>query len=204
PQILVSRQLFREIYDQTGAVEHEYHVYFQSNDSASLVRQLNIINDSFGAGLEVVNVQKAFNDGKIFISLIRILSYGYILSLILMGILATSSIASVNFEYRKKEFMLYRALGLRMKDMMILVFVELLYYEIQIFAGSWVLSQTLNYLCYQLYFKSIGLQFFIPENSLLGSIIFFVSAITIFMCYIYIRMRTLRYSLILKNEITMM
>lgn len=204
PQILVSRQLFREIYDQTGAVEHEYHVYFQSNDSASLVRQLNIINDSFGAGLEVVNVQKAFNDGKIFISLIRILSYGYILSLILMGILATSSIASVNFEYRKKEFMLYRALGLRMKDMMILVFVELLYYGIQIFAGSWVLSQTLNYLCYQLYFKSIGLQFFIPENSLLGSIIFFVSAITIFMCYIYIRMRTLRYSLILKNEITMM
>ena len=204
PQILVSRQLFREIYDRSGVNEHEYHVYFQSNDSASLVRQLNIINDSFGAELEAVNVQKAFNDGKILISLIRILSYGYILSLILMGILAASCVASVNFEYRKKEFMLYRALGLRMKEVMLLILAELLYYEMQIFIGSWILSLALNFICYQLYFKGIGLQFFIPENSLLGSAIFFVLMLAAFMCYIYVRMRTLKYSLILKNEITMM
>lgn len=204
PQIIVTRDKFNEIMNKLEEKQHKYHIYFQSNDSTSLVRELNTLNDGTLIDFDIINTQISIKNGRVFISLIRIIIYGYILLLAIMAGLSISCITSVNFDYRKREFVLYRVLGLRMRDMMRLIFMELLYYTGKVFTCSWVLSQCLNYISYQLFFKNLGLHFYVPENSIIGSILLVILFLIGSMCYIYIRMRTLKYSLVLKNEISLM
>lgn len=204
PQIIISRELMNMIVEKSNLKMHEYHVFFQTNDSSSLVRELYILNNSHVSDYEVINIQEALKNGRVMINLIRILSYGYILCLIIMGILATSCVASVNFDYRRKEFLLFRIMGLRMREMIGLIFMEMFFYCSLILTSSWIISQLLNIICYKVYFQNIGLTFYFPINSLIGSILLFVILIIIFMIYIYFRMKTQKYSAILKNEISMM
>lgn len=204
PQIIVTHELFDEMFEKLYLKQHEYHVYFQSNDAISLVRELNTLNDNDFIDFDVINTTATIRNNKVMITLVRILLYGYILLLGIMSILSTSCIASVNFDYRKREFLMYRVLGLRMIDMMKLIFVELCYYISKIFIYAWIISQSLNYLFYEIYFKNLGLQFFIPENSIIGSIVIIFAMLVISMSYIYLRMKSLKNSIILKNEIRLM
>ena len=204
PQILVSRELFNKIYDKLNIDNHEYHVYYQSNDTKSLIKELNLLNYEQINEVSIQNTRADINSGKIISTLIRIISYGYVVLLALMALLTMSCITSINFDYRKKEFLLYRLVGLRFVEMMQLIFMELGYYLIRIFAYSWIIALLLNVLVYQIYFYKLGLRFFIPSNSILGSIIVFIVVHVIFMNYIYLRMKKQKYSEVLKNEISLM
>lgn len=204
PQMIVSHELFDEMFEKTNIKYHEYHIYFQSNDTTSLVRELNQFDYDMVYNYDVENTQASIRNGKLITMLIRIISYGYILLLAIMAILSVSCTASINFDYRRKELMLYRVLGLRMKELLILLFMELSYYILKVMTYSWVFSLILNYLCYHVYFRNLGLKYFIPTNSIYGSIIMTISFLIVSMSYIYWRMKSLKYSLILKNEISLM
>lgn len=204
PQLIVTHELFDELYHKANHEYHEYHIYYQSNDVTSLIRELNLLNHEMVLDYDVINTQATIQNGKLITMLIRIISYGYILLLGIMVTLSISCTASINFDYRKKELMLYRVLGLRMKEMMVLVFVELSYYVLKIVAYAWGLSQLLNYACYAFYFKDLGLKYFIPMNSIYGTIILVSIFMVVSMTYIYFRMKNLKYSIILKNEMSLM
>lgn len=204
PQMIVSHELFDELFIHTNNKYHEYHLYYQSNDVTSLIRELNRLIHDTVQEFDVVNTQASIRNGKLMITLIRIISYGYLLLLGIMTILSISCTASINFDYRKKELMLFRVLGLSMKEMMTIVFTELSYYVFKIFVFSWLFSQVLNYLCYRFYFNNFGLKYFIPINSIYGSIVIITIFLTTSMIYIYWRMKSLKYSIILKNEMSLL
>ena len=204
PQLIVVHELFDEIYRKTNREYHEYHIYYQSNDTTSLIRELNQLNHEAVFNFDIINTQATIKNGKLITMIIRIISYGYILLLGIMAILSISCTASINFDYRKKELMLYRVLGLRMKEMMILVLMELSYYIAKVVIYSWVISQILNYVCYFFYFKNLGLKYFIPINSIYGTILIVMVSLILPMIYIYLRMKNLKYSMILKNEMSLM
>lgn len=204
PQMIVTHELFDEIFLNSMNQYHEYHIYYQSNDATSLIRELNQLNHDMVVDFDVLNTQATIRNGKLITVLIRIISYGYILLLAIMAILSVSCTASINFDYRRKELMLYRILGLRMKELLVLLMMELTYYVSKVFIYSWVCSQILNYICYQFYFKDLGLKYFIPMNSAYGSFILIIIFLTISITYIYWRMKSLKYSIILKNEMSLM
>lgn len=204
PQMIVTHELFDEIFLKTENPYHEYHIYYQSNDTTSLIRELNQLNHDMVFDFDVVNTQATIRNGKLMTVLIRIISYGYILLLAIMAMLSVSCTASINFDYRKKELMLYRLLGLRMKELLVLVFMELTYYVSKVMIYSWACSQLLNYICYHFYFKALGLKYFIPMNSVYGSFILIIIFLLASMIHIYWRMKSLKYSIILKNEMSLM
>lgn len=203
PQIIVTREVFDSMIQKVDK-KHEYHVYFQCNDTNSLVRELNSLNDGRVDDYVVKNVIESLNYGKSMIELIRLLSYGFIISLIIMSLLAFCCLAATNFEYRQKEFVLYHVLGLRIKDMMKLVFMEVLYYLFFILLSAWAFSQVMNLLIYRLIFEKIGLHFFIPVNTFVGITVFVILAVIGFMGIVYIHMKSLKYSEVLKNDISLM
>ena len=203
PQIILNKQLFYEIFDKINQ-NHEYHIYYQTKDSNSLVKELNKLNYNEVIDYSINNVHNNVKSGKIIGTLIRLILYGFVLLLSIMGVLTISCVTSINFDYRKKEFMLYRIIGLRSVEMMHIIFYELCYYFLKLLLYSWILSQSLNYLVYILYFKNLGLKFFVPINSVVGSIILFIVTLIIFMNYIHYRMKKQTYTQVLKNEISLM
>ena len=203
PQILVTQELFNTLFNMVNE-EHEYHIYYKSNDSDSLVKELNKLDFNQVNDYSIQNIRANVNSGKVIAIVIRLILYGYVLLLSIMGILTMSCVTTINFDYRKKEFILYRVIGLRFKEMMQLIFFELVYYGTKLLIYSWIVSQTLNLIVYKLYFKNIGLKFFIPLNSITGSIIIFILTIFFFMIYIQFRMKHQKYSLVLKDEMSLM
>lgn len=203
PQIILSKELFNELFNKIDQ-NHEYHIYYQSNDSNSLVKELNKLNYNEVLDYSIHNIHANVKSGKIIGTLIRLILYGFVLLLSLMGILTLSCVTTINFDYRKKEFILYRIIGLRTVEMMQIIFLELCYYGTKLLIYSWLLSQSLNYLVYTMYFKQIGLKFFIPNNSIIGSIILFIITLVFFMNYIHYRMSKQKYTQVLKNEISLM
>ncbi len=203
PQIILSNDLFNELFNKTNQ-NHEYHIYYESNDSNSLVKELNKLNYDEVIDYSIHNIHANVKSGKIIGTLIRLILYGFVLLLSLMGFLTLSCVTTINFDYRKNEFMLYRIIGLRTVEMMQIIFLELCYYGTKLLIYSWLLSQSLNYLVYILYFKHIGLKFFIPNNSIIGSIILFIITLVFFMNYIHYRMSKQKYTQVLKNEISLM
>ncbi|MGN1343067.1 MAG: ABC transporter permease [Traorella sp.] len=203
PQIIVSHELFDQIFEKENKKKHEYHIYFQSNDSSSLVKDIHSISFN-DLDYEIVNEQENIQSSKVLTSIIRYLFYGYVMILGIMGILIVCCVTSINFDYRKKEFLLYRLFGLQMKNMMYLVFLELLHYLMKIFLYGWIISQGFNYLLYRLYFSQLGLKFYIPENSIIGTLVSLIIVLFLFTSYIYLRMKSQKYSQVLKNEISLM
>lgn len=204
PQIILSKTVFDDLLIRIGKKSHEYQVFFNSRDANSLTRELYSLENGNLKNFEVINVQETLKDGRTSIQLIRLFSYGYIFSLIVMSILAICCVASTNFEYRKKEFILFNVLGLRMRDMMKLVLMELTFYISLLFIISWGASQCLNVLVYEFFLKKLSLKFFIPFDSVIGSVILGLIVVFVFMCYIYIRLRMQKKTQVLKNEISLM
>ena len=127
PQIILSKELFNELFNKIDQ-NHEYHIYYQSNDSNSLVKELNKLNYNEVLDYSIHNIHANVKSGKIIGTLIRLILYGFVLLLSLMGILTLSCVTTINFDYRKKEFILYRIIGLRTVEMMQIIFLELCYY----------------------------------------------------------------------------
>lgn len=204
PQIIVSRDLFAQIFQQSKQPFHEIHVFFQSTSPASLVRELNSYDTGELMEFDIINANETLHYGSTMITLIRLLGYGYVLILMIMGALAALCVTTTNFEYRHKEMALFHILGLRIVDMMKLVLMELLFYIGIIFGCSWILSQTINYILYKKVFASFGMTFFLPFNSLAGSLLLAVLALLFMLSYFYIKMKLEDYSSVLKNEISLM
>lgn len=203
-QILVSDEMLSDCFQKTGKQSHEYHLYFQCSDANAMVRELNSLKEENFDAYQILNVQKLMKNGNSIITLFRLFSYGYIIMLTIMSILAFCCIISTNFEYRRREFLLFHIMGLRIKEMMEVILMEIIFYLLILVISSWIISQSLNFALYQMFFKNLGLSFFFPENSLLGSFLFMLLILVSGISIIYLMIRIQKKTDVLKNDISWM
>lgn len=205
PQVIVSQQVFDHLTQNLIFDTHHYEVFYQSADAKQLTHELSmLVTNEFVESVDIKNVVASSEKGKSMIMLIRVLCYGFILSLAIMGAFATCCIASTNFEYRKQEFALYRILGLRMKEIRLLILAEYLYYACLVFLASLICSTGLNAITYQRFVKELGIQFFIPLNSLIGAACSLIILGILVLAYSSHKIKRLSLSYGLKNEISLM
>lgn len=151
-----------------------------------------------------MNEVARLREGKTIKKLIDVMFYGYIILISLMGFTAVLNVISVNFEYRRKEFTLYRILGLQMKSIRRMILFEYLYYVFKVLFWALLFSFLVNMLIFHVYFKQIGFSFYIPKEAILISIIFTLLFGIILMFYASEKIRHSRLSKETKNEISML
>lgn len=204
-QLIISKKLFYDICEKVKLSEREFNIYYQSNRSYELTKKLNILPESSNvAYFDVLNEVARLREGKTIKKLIDVMFYGYIILVFLMGLTAVLNVISINFEYRRKEFSLYRMLGLQMKSIRRMILFEYLYYVFKILFWSLIISFLINVLIYNGYFKQIGFSFYIPKEAILISIVFTLLFGIILMLYASEKIRHTRLSKETKNEISML
>lgn len=204
-QILVSHDVMNAILSQLPSqYMHTYYAHYQTSNPDSLVRNIHMLVDSdIVKDFDVINATASLKEGRTITLLIEVLFYGYLISLSLMGIFVSFCIASTNFEYRKYEFVLYRIVGLRMKDVFKMLLAELLY-----FAGKCLLITTpfalfANYLGFILFFESNGLKYYIPKKLLIWLYILCFAFCVLASLYASWRIRKCSMRSVSKNEIAL-
>lgn len=203
PKIVISRTLMSKIR-KTYQLTQPYHikVYFHTNNSDFVEKKLNMMPaGNLVDDFDVINVVSSINDSKTVKLLMELLFYGYVVIIALMGFVATMNIVSVNFEYRRKEFVLYRLVGLRMRSIRKMIFSEILYYTLRIFVIGIPLGLSLNALIYKFYLQKSGFLFFVPQGSILSIVIVFAILDFLLLVYTSEKVRKSRFINELKNEI---
>lgn len=203
PKIIISKTLMSKIRKSAQISEpYRVKIYYDTNNSDFVEKKLNMMpSGNLVDDFDVVNVISSINDSKTVKLLLELLFYGYVIIIALMGSIATMNIVSVNFEYRRKEFVLYRLVGLRMRSIRKMILGEILYYTLRIFVIAIPLGLSLNAIVYKLYLQELGYQFFIPQGSMLSIVIVFAVLDFILLVYTSEKIRKSRFINELKNEI---
>ncbi len=204
PQLIISRTLMNQLVEELKGIR-TFMVHYQSNDSNRLARDLNLLVQGESVlDYDVVNANATLQQGKTITTLLQLLTYGYILCIALMMGFASMCAVSTNFEYRKYEFILYRIVGMRMKNVRRMLAAEYLLYFVSVFACALICSQLLNMFVYHTFFASIGLKFFVPRNMMLimfGAGILIGMLLILFASY---KVKHFSYHQGLKNEISLL
>lgn len=208
PQMIVSRTIMDQMISKLKAVgEYEEHfsIYFKSSNPNVLANTLNMLPqgeevDTF----EVINAVARQLETRTIKALLEIMLYGYIALIALMGIAAVFNISSVNFEYRRREFILYRMLGLRMRSVRRMIFSELIFYGLKILMASIVFSLIANGIFFTFVFKPLGMHFHLEKGSIMicCAAVFIISLLL--MLYASHKIRVSKPSEEAKNEISLL
>lgn len=208
PQIIVSRSIMDQIITKLKAVddyEEHFSIYFKSSNPNVLANTLNMLPqgeevDTF----EVINAVARQLEMRTIKALLEIMLYGYIALIALMGMVAVFNISSVNFEYRRREFVLYRMLGLRMRSVRRMIFSELIFYGLKILMASIGLSLIANGIFYTFVFQPLGMHFHLEKGSIIISCVAIFIVSLILMLYASHKIRISKLSEEAKNEISLL
>lgn len=205
PQVIVSQKVFNQLTSHLENSNHLYEIFYQSSDPKTLTHELSmLVSNETVESYEVKNAVASFEKGKSTSMLVWVLCYGFIICLAIMGALATCCIATTNFEYRKQEFALYRVLGLRLKEIQLLILAEYSYYAVFILMTSIVVSTFLNIVVYQSFIADLGIKFFIPLQSLIGTLVSLIDLGILIIVYSTYKIKKMRLSHVLKNDISLL
>ena len=206
PIILISRTLMNKI-QRTENIQgnRSFMVYYQSNNSDLVEKKLNMLPlSSLVSTYDVFNVTSRINEGRTIKILFEVLFYAYIAIVAMMGIMATMNIVSVNFEYRRKEFVLYRLLGLRMRSIRKMLFLEILYHMLRILLISIPIGLSMNALFYHLVFRSEGSTFYVPQGTILSCLVLGLILSFVLLLYTSEKIRKSKFAEDIKNEISLL
>ena len=208
PQMIISDAMMQQVIAElksVGSYEEHFTVFFKSSNPNALEGMLNMLPQGEGVDtFEVINAVARQLETKTIKALLEIMMYGYIILIALMGMVAVFNISSVNFEYRRREFVLYRMLGLRMRSVRRMIFSELIFYGLKILMSSIVLSLIVNGLLYTFMFKPMGMHFHLEKTSIIVCCALILIVSIMLMLYASHKIRISRYSEEAKNEISLL
>lgn len=205
PQVIVSQKVFDTLTSNLQIETHQYEIFYQSSDPKSLTHELSkLVSSEKIDSYEVKNAVASFEKGKSAATLVRVLCYGFIICLTIMGTLAICCISTTNFEYRKQEFALYRVLGLRLKEIRLLILAEYSFYALLVYMASIAISTLFNVIIYYSVIENYGIRFFVPLNSLVGTLLALVILGILIVAYSSYKIKNMQLSQVLKNEISLL
>ncbi|PXX77266.1 ABC transporter permease [Dielma fastidiosa] len=208
PQMIISDAMMQQVIAElksVGSYEEHFTVFFKSSNPNALEGMLNMLPQGEGVDtFEVINAVARQLETKTIKALLEIMMYGYIILIALMGMVAVFNISSVNFEYRRREFVLYRMLGLRMRSVRRMIFSELIFYGLKILMSSILLSLIVNGLLYTFMFKPMGMHFHLEKTSIIVCCALILIVSIMLMLYASHKIRISRYSEEAKNEISLL
>lgn len=180
-KILVSHDILQDIVSKsTIQPTHYYYAHYQTSEPETLARNLHtLVESEMVQDFDVINATASLHESRAISLLTQILFYSYLVAVSLMGLLVSLTIVSTNFEYREYEFILYRIIGLRLRDIRYMIFVELLYFNMKCLMYTVPLAMLINYICFMSYFEKTGIKYYIPHQLMI-----WIISISVILCFI--------------------
>ena len=200
--LVVSNKVMHQLIKQLDLEELRYTVYYCTNDDKQLVKQLNLLSMGDRVDdLEIVNekimIQNSSSQIRFIFMIVTI--YSFLLMLVVMMI--SLNTLSINFEYRKKELILYRMIGLRMRTVFGIVLSELWIYAVQIYGVAFLLAIILHAVLQRFTDIRFSMEDLLQVNVLLGIASCLFAICLLIAVYVYGHIKKSKYDVILQNDI---
>ena len=200
--LVVSNKVMHQLIKQLDLEELRYTVYYCTNDDKQLVKQLNLLSMGDRVDdLEIVNekimIQNSSSQIRFIFMIVTI--YSFLLMLVVMMI--SLNTLSINFEYRKKELILYRMIGLRMRTVFGIVLSELWIYAVQIYGVAFLLAIILHAVLQRFTDIRFSMEDLLQVNVLLGIASCLFATCLLITVYVYGHIKKSKYDVILQNDI---
>ena len=200
--LVVSNKVMHQLIKQLDLEQLRYTVYYCTNDDKQLVKQLNLLSMGDRVDdLEIVNekimIQNSSSQIRFIFMIVTI--YSFLLMLVVMMI--SLNTLSINFEYRKKELILYRMIGLRMRTVFGIVLSELWIYAVQIYGVAFLLAIILHAVLQRFTDIRFSMEDLLQVNVLLGIASCLFAICLLIAVYVYGHIKKSKYDVILQNDI---